>query len=188
VKRILWILIAGSVLWGIAPQAMATDRGVDTDPPLKGPATAQDWAEFFEAVGELNATLASFEADSLAPVQHWRYDRCQFQSLMPGLWTPREERLSAKCAVRHWSVPGGLSQMLSVGQCESGWNRFSHSPLGYVGIFQHDEDSWAGRVATFEPGPHWDLSSQWTNSRSQVIVTARMAHNDGDWGQWAGCA
>lgn len=116
-----------------------------------------------------------------------RRDRqCRFQYVDRGTWTTQEERLTAECVVAKYPVPGGLSTLLSIGSCESGWDRFAWNPNGHAGLFQHDIGAWAGRVQTWEPY-WWTLRPRWTNSRSQIVVTARMARSDGDWHQWAGC-
>jgi hypothetical protein len=191
VKRTLSTLIAACVLCGamaIAPRAMATDSGVDTDPPLKGPATAADWADFFEAVGEVQATLA--QADELIhtrSIGSWRNDECRFQSLDEGLWTEREERLTAVCATHRWSVAGGLAKFMAVGSCESGWNRKASNGGSYLGLFQHAAGAYLSRIHAYDP-PAWHhhLSLSWTNSRGQIVMTARMVHEQG-WGAWT-CA
>ena len=119
-----------------------------------------------------------------ATADGWRQDECRFQSLHQATWTAREERLTAKCAIDHWSVPGGYAKLYSVGDCESGWNRFANNAGRYLGLFQHSESYWQDRVNAYEPTA-WEkgLSERWTNSRTQIIVTARMAHRDG-WGPW----
>jgi len=101
-------------------------------------------------------------------------------------WTNREERRTAWCVTRRWHVPGGMPQFVSVGDCESSWYRFAVGN-GHLGLFQHDSDSWDYRVQHYEP-KGWELNRSWTNSRSQIVVSARMARNDGNWHQWAGCA
>lgn len=116
-----------------------------------------------------------------------RERQCRFQWVDRGTWTAREERLTAECVVAKYPVPGGLAQLIAVGDCESGWWRFSYNPNGHAGLFQHDVDAWPDRVRTWEPY-WWDLDPRWTNSRTQIVVTARMARGDGDWHQWSGCS
>src|SRR5262245_20339951 len=117
----------------------------------------------------------------------WRNKECRFQSLQKPLWTAREERLTAQCAVEKWTVPGGFGTFEAVGSCESGWNRFASNGGNYLGLFQHAAASYIGRIHAFEP-PTWEkgLSERWTNSRGQIVMTARMVHAVG-WGPWT-CA
>jgi hypothetical protein len=100
---------------------------------------------------------------------------CRFQSLDKALWTQREEWLTARCATSKWAVPGGLAEFDSIAQCESGWNRFASNGGSYLGLFQHAAGSYVSRVRAFEP-PSWDkgLSERWTNSRGQIVMSARM--------------
>jgi hypothetical protein len=150
---------------------------------------AKDYAELGAQLEELQATIAALEKLSLSgDISKEDKQECSFNEMNTKVdWTNREERRTAFCVVHRWSVPGGLSKLISVGDCESGWYRFAYNDGGYGGLFQHDLDSWQYRVNSYEP-KGWELKEGWSNSRSQLVVTARMAHNDGDWGQWAGCA
>jgi hypothetical protein len=117
----------------------------------------------------------------------WRQRECRYQSLDQPTWTAREERLTAECALAHWSVSGGLSKFVQVGNCESGWNRLASNGGQYLGLFQHAAPYWSGRVGSLMPRA-WRLGqwSRWQNSRAQIVVTARMVHSGG-WGPWT-CA
>src|SRR3990170_6736929 len=122
------------------------------------------------------------EADRVSP----RERQCRFQWVDPAKWTAKEERLTAGCVVQRWSVSGGIEKFTDVIQCESGWWRFAIGRYGHLGLGQHDPDSWDGRVKIWEPN-HWTLRPSWKNSRTQITVTARMAHVLG-WWPWSGCA
>lgn len=188
-RRLIWTLIAGSVLLGaVAPHAMASDGTQNQYAGSK--ATPADIAEVFEAIGDLQATMAGVDemlVSSQGRPSNWREQECRYQSLNDPLWTAREERLTAACATGKWSVPGGLSKFMSVGSCESGWNRFANNGGRYLGLFQHAASAYVGRVNDYQP-PSWDvaLSTRWTNSRGQIVMTARMVHASG-WGAWT-CA
>jgi hypothetical protein len=147
------------------------------------PATPQQIARFGDQLAELQTSLALAES-SLEP-HDWRYRECRFQSLERPIWSAREERLTAVCAVEKWPVP--LEALIALGSCESGWNRLAWNPAGYAGIFQHSVGAFPGRVRAFEP-PTWSskLSPDWRNSRSQIVMTVRMIRAVG-WGPW-GCA
>jgi hypothetical protein len=111
---------------------------------------------------------------------------CQFNGLDAGEWTQREEYRTARCVQNRWHVPGGLTQLLQVGRCESGFYRFAYNPGGpYVGIFQHDLHAWPRRVDKYQPD-WWELRRGWANPRSQLVVTVRMVRAEG-WGPWS-CA
>jgi hypothetical protein len=115
----------------------------------------------------------------------WREVECRFNSLVAREWTAREERLTSQCALAKWGVDGGYPQFWAVGACESGWNRFASNGGRYLGLFQHSADYWRVRVRNMRPA-HWSLAPAWSNSRSQIVVTARMVHAGG-WGPWS-CA
>jgi len=162
----------------------------------KRPATLQeiraflrDLAEVSEDLGVVQNAVASGDPALVAPPAdaEWRWDECRFQSVNRPLWTANEERLTAECATDKWSIPGGLAELTSVGQCESGWNRFANNGGRYVGLFQHAASSYTGRVNTYGPVA-WDhpISTAWRNSRSQIVMTVRMVRDVG-WGPWS-CA
>jgi hypothetical protein len=112
--------------------------------------------------------------------------QCQFNWLDERTWTPREEDRTTRCVLQHWSVSGGLAEFRSVIECESGWSRLAWNPVGpYVGLAQHDLGSWPSRVRSYAPR-WWDLKPSWSNSRTQIVVTARMVHLGG-WSPWS-CA
>ena len=120
--------------------------------------------------------------------EDWRQRECRYQSLDKGTWTAREERLTASCVVSRWSVPGGLAHFVAIGQCESGWNRFASNAGRYLGVFQHAASYWPSRVNHAMPDG-WKVGpwQRWTNSRSQIVTTARMVHGARNWSAWS-CA
>jgi hypothetical protein len=131
---------------------------------------------------------------SLAPtgVHHDAVMQCRFDWLDHQTWTNREEHRTASCVLERWSVPGGLAKFDSVIDCESGWSRFAYNPGNpeisgdeYVGLAQHDEQSWPYRVHSYEP-PWWHLKPEWSNPRTQIVVTVRMVIAQG-WSAWS-CA
>jgi hypothetical protein len=159
--------------------------GARTDVPVGSShkATAADWAELGEALAEVQATLAGAEAALTG--DWWRYRECRFQSLKHATWTDREERLTTRCAVHKW-LPGQLSKTFQVMSCESGMNRLARNGI-YVGLFQHIDSAYPSRIHAFEP-PAWDsrLSTRWTNSRAQIVMSVRMARAEG-WSPWPVC-
>ena len=123
-------------------------------------------------------------ADEQRATRHQR-NQCLFNWMHEDEWTPREERRTAFCVLRRWNVPGGMPKFQAVGDCESHWYRFASNGGRYLGLFQHSRKYWPGRVRHFEPY-WWDLAPGWTNSRTQIVVTARMVRAQG-WGAWS-CA
>ena len=122
--------------------------------------------------------------------QHQRIERemrtdCQFDFITGQPWTDWEEKLTARCLVQKFPVSGGLPKLDSVISCESGWYRFASNGGGYLGLGQHAASAWYGRVHAYEPA-NWNLKPAWSNSRSNLTVTGRMAHSVG-WSPW-GCA
>ena len=115
-----------------------------------------------------------------------RERQCRFQWIDKATWTQREEILTAACVEARWPIPGGLEHLKHVIACESGWYRHAYNPAGpYVGLGQHLLSAWDGRVHTYEP-KWWTLRPNWRNSRTQLVVTVRMAHRY-DWGAWPIC-
>jgi hypothetical protein len=118
-----------------------------------------------------------------------RERQCRFQWIDRGTWTAREERLTTECVLARWPVSGGIDFFSRVIACESGWNRFAYNPNGpYLGLAQHGEEWWPDRVRQWLP-ERWRAGLKWwrwVNSRTQIVVTARMAHAGG-WGPWS-CA
>jgi len=117
--------------------------------------------------------------------QEMRERQCRYQWVDKGTWTAREEAITARCVVARWSVPGGLTTFIGTIECESHWYRLAYNPAGYVGLAQHDVESWSGRVRSYAP-PLWGLSPRWQNSRTMLTITVRMVHSMG-WGPWS-CA
>lgn len=106
--------------------------------------------------------------------REWRWRQCRFQGLEHPKWTAREERLTARCVEDHFATPGGLAELDSIITCESGWNRFAYNPSGpYVGLAQHALSAWSARVRSYSPR-HWNLHPAWANSRTMLVITARM--------------
>lgn len=120
---------------------------------------------------------------SPALAEGWRWEECRFQSLRPGTWTELEEHRTARCAVEHFPIEGGIRKLLAVGECESHWWRFAVGRYGHLGIFQHDPDSYTSRVAAYEPAWDFELSRRWPNSRGQIVTTVRMVRAVG-WSPW----
>ena len=113
----------------------------------------------------------------------WRDQECRFQSLERSVWTSHEELLTARCVVGKWPIPGGMAALVSLGDCESGWNRFAvNGP--YRGIFQHYGPAYPYRVRAYSP-PWWDrIPTSWTNARGQIVTTVRMIRAVG-FGPWS---
>lgn len=168
-KRFLLVLVAGAVLVGAGAPSATADN---------------DWAEFAHDLKETRRAVRL--ADAALDAGGWRQDECRFQSLMRPTWTPLEEQLAAECAIHKWPVYGGYQLFYAVADCESGWNRLASNAGRYVGLFQHAAAYWQGRVAAAQPDWGKALSPRWQNSRTQIVVTARMVHDSG-WGPWS-CA
>jgi hypothetical protein len=110
----------------------------------------------------------------------------------------RRVRALIRCAVRRWSVPGGVTNALDVARCESGywpWARGGDN----LGVYQHKDDYWRSRVRELLRRD-WFGDRQWERidrdarlhpgaaflARANVLVAIRMAHRAG-WGAWS-CA
>lgn len=145
----------------------------------------KQWAAFIEEVRQTRRAVhlaqAALEAGG------WRQDECRFQSLQRPTWTPLEEQLTAECALRHFGpVDGGYTRLYSVIDCESHWNRLASNAGRYLGLAQHAAAYWPGRVSSMLP-EDWRIGpwQRWQNSRSQLIVTVKMARSS--WNPWS-CA
>lgn len=121
-----------------------------------------------------------------APATPGHAETCTFQGLDAATWSPREEAKTTRCVLDRWSVPGGIPKFTDVISCESDWNRLARNG-DYRGLAQHAATYWPSRVRSYMPDA-WKVGpwQRWTNSRSQIVVTARMAHGSG-WSAWPGC-
>jgi len=134
------------------------------------------------------AMLLPSQAQAKEPAA-WRWQRCQMKNVvMTGDdWRNREVKLEIRCAVRHWSVPGGVSKALDVARCESGFNEEAVSSTGCSGVYQFTAGTWSSvkeRWSKFMK--RWSLRGNVFNARSNVLLAIRKAHADG-WGAWS-CA
>jgi len=167
--------------WGTAPQGEAIGSRCSVDS-----ATLSDMLSERDQSGIRSVESDDSLTDTRTNVDERRANQCRFQHLDPGRWTAREEDRTARCVLKRWPVEGGLAKFRAVGDCESGWWRKAYNPSGpYVGLFQHALSSWPYRVAAYRP-TWWSLRPGWRNSRSQIVVTARMVREVG-WGPWT-CA
>lgn len=137
----------------------------------------------------LGLVLVLFGGVAQAQERHQalRERQCRFQWMDKATWTQREEWKTAACVVEKFGVDGGLSKLIQVGDCESGWYRFASNGGRYLGLFQHAASSWSSRVQTYMPRA-WRIGpwTRWPNSRAQIVTTVRMV-NSGGWGPWT-CA
>ncbi len=86
-----------------------------------------------------------------------------------------------RCAAHRWKVSGGAAKAIDVASCESGLNPKAYNSGGYAGVFQQSTRYWPERAVSYGL-PKRSVF----NGRANVIVSIRMAHEDG-WGAW-GCA
>jgi len=96
------------------------------------------------------------------------------------------EHLSAReirCAVGLFGpVPGGAQRAICIARRESGLVPTAASrPSGmYVGLYQHLDAAWPGRLAAWT-SPVWRLPSSPFSARTNAIVTIRMVEAVGRW-------
>lgn len=133
----------------------------------------------------LVAALAS--ASLLAPAQLAVAREAQIVPLRVCDFDWREGTWQVKhliwCAARRWNSPGPPRQAIQVARCESNLNPRAYNSGGYAGLFQHATQYWPGRA------DRWGQDDRSVfNGRANVIVSIRMAHADGSWGAWSGCA
>lgn len=92
------------------------------------------------------------------------------------------------CAVREWSVPGGVTTALCIANRESGFWPWAHNESSDArGLFQHLQRYWPDRATN--DLHQWWMPNVWVpgayNARANVLVSIRMAHRGG-WGPWGG--
>lgn len=169
----LALIAAAFIGRGYIEQARADEGEIET------------WSEFAEELRETRHAVRI--AQAAVESDRWRQRECRFQSLQSPTWTFLEEQLTAECALRHFGpVDGGYTKLYSVIDCESGWNRVASNGGRYLGLAQHSAAYWPDRVRSLLPSA-WRLGpwERWQNSRSQLIVTVKMAR--ASWSPWS-CA
>lgn len=117
---------------------------------------------------------------------------------------PAEVDAALEYAAREWGPPGGHVKMNRVSDCESGFNPSAYNRAGpYVGLFQHRESSWPGRVRAFNNhvrlhnsrNPHQrlpEMAGDWRAPIDAARVTAAMAAGvlpgyPRGWSHWPHC-
>lgn len=98
-----------------------------------------------------------------------------------------------RCAVRRWSVPGGLTKAFAVADCEDGFRPDAYNPGGCLGygcysIYQQHGRWWPGRAETLLPD-RWEVGHGSFNARANVLVSIQQVHRAGTWSRdWPGCS
>jgi hypothetical protein len=102
-----------------------------------------------------------------------------------GVTVRQHSRDRIRCAVRRWSVPGGVTTALCIAKRESGLLPWAESEDGLnKGLYQQHVDYWDGNYDTYTRRA-WELSRRILSGRTNSIVSIRMAHDIG-WGPWGG--
>jgi hypothetical protein len=90
-----------------------------------------------------------------------------------------------RCAVKHWSVPGGTATAICIAKRESGLIPWAESSDGLnKGLYQQHVDYWDTNYDRYTRKT-WELKHNILNGRTNSIVSIRMAHAGG-WGPWGG--
>lgn len=114
----------------------------------------------------------------------WRHDRCRYQSVEVGKWTPDEVRWTIRCAADHFGVSADTALYVAQRESNLEWwatNRYS----GACGIYQHLPRYWPSRYESFlarRPGLA-PVRPSCYNARSNVLVALNMAASS--WGPWS---
>ena len=95
-----------------------------------------------------------------------------------------------RCAVRRWSVPGGVAKAQGVADCESSDYSWAHSDGNY-GLFQIR--SWSARARYWLKHRHWMFPGwhrrhsppSWGLARANAFVAVRWVHVTGSWAPWS---
>lgn len=143
-------------------------------------------------LGALGGRVPDLEVRSVSSVGRGPCDEERWMRITPQTWSERKIKGLIRCAVRRWSVPGGAAKAIAVARCESGLWPWAVGGDN-LGLYQHKDDYWFGRVDTFLR-PEWFNLRQWERlqtrrsgafiARANVLVSIRMAHRAG-WGAWA---
>lgn len=132
----------------------------------------------------LGAMLGLATFASPAQAAGWRRETCRYQTLEHHRWTRREVKATIRCAVAHWSVPGGYPKARYIAWRESRFHWHSvNRESGACGIYQHLPRYWKSREDAYD-GRLAPLGESCFNARTNVIVTIRMVHAGG-WGPWS---
>ena len=148
----------------------------------------------FVALAAIMGTTAPASAD--LPGENWRARKCRFARLDDHAgFTRFEVRSTIRCAIRHWSVPGGVSTAFCYAEHESGFNEFAaNSTSSASGVYQTVDGTWdtirtahpalvdGWRLPTDAPGRHAVY-----HARTHVVLVIRYVAAHG-WGPWANFA
>lgn len=112
----------------------------------------------------------------------WRSERCRFRWLDGRRgFSDWEVKKTIRCAVQHWSVPGGAEGALCIAVKESGLNEWADNPYSTAaGVYQFVASTWESVKAIFEM-PWWKLRESVYNARSNIVRAIRKAHAGWSW-------
>jgi len=144
------------------------------------------------AVGVQAQTLARLERKAglhLTERNERRLKECRFRHFEKPYrsFSDREIKITVRCAVAHWSVPGGIDKALQVGHCESGYNEHAANPYSSAsGVFQFISSTWDSVLRRWrEFRRRWDVGTGVFNGRNNVLLAIRLAHTKAGWGPWS---
>lgn len=118
-------------------------------------------------------------------IKEWRFNECRFGGVARAAWTVHEIKLTMKCAIDKWPVPGGFDKAVRVAECESGSDLMDTDDSdGYIGTYQQSVRYWPTRQNEWSP-KHWDhpLAESGNNPRANIVVSIRMARTN-NWHDW----
>jgi len=130
--------------------------------------------------------IAFMFSSQSALAEDWREEECRMNRGTP-TWTTWDVKQMIHCAINKWPVPGGFDQAVDVASCESGSDLLDHSTDGFAGTYQQATQYWPGRQRTAQHALGWKLQNSVFNPRPNVIVSVRMAHQEGWTGHWPHC-
>jgi hypothetical protein len=141
------------------------------------------------ALAALAAILSSTPAIAL-PGEPWRANECRYEHLNERSgFTTFEVKTTIRCAIGHWSVPGGLSTAFCYAEHESGFNEDADNPTSTAaGVYQTVDGTW-DTIRSAHPALRrgWGLGGGVHQGRTHVVLVLRYvaAHGWGAWSNWA---
>jgi hypothetical protein len=179
------VVVAATALWGLmVPEATARlDVSAAEGRGGGKEATAQDYKELLRQLRGLSSSIKELEALSSG--------KAKVSSDGDEGWQPEcrgySPEKTVRCAAVKFEPAGGVTEAVSVWQCESNFGTEPPHTDSYHGPFQYLYSTYEGQQEAMPDVVEWyDLSAAVHDMRSNILTAVAWAARHG-WGAWS-CA